>query len=360
LLGVTFGLTVAMDSPTARPPGQFNWASTMWHEFSHVFVLSATHHLVPRWFTEGLAVHEEGAAAKEWGDRLTPDIVGALEKKELLPVLELDKGFVRPTSPQQVMVSYFEAGKMCDFIAQKWGDGALLGMIHSYANRKTTVEAIETNLQESPAAFDKEFMAWLDSQTSNTVKHFAEWKKGMTVLHQELEAGKLDDVIRQGATIRDYYPEYTGSGSAYEALADAYFRKNNVAAAKTELEKYANEGGTSVDSLKKLADWEQQTGNVKEARTVLAKLNYIYPEDEETHRRLGNLLLDAGDADGAVREGKALLALKPVDAAESHYELAKALKAARRLNEAKDQVVMALEAAPGYKPAQQLLLQLSQ
>ena len=64
LLGVTFGLVVAMDSPTARPPGEFNWASTLWHEMSHVYVLTATHHLVPRWFTEGLAVHEEGAARR--------------------------------------------------------------------------------------------------------------------------------------------------------------------------------------------------------------------------------------------------------------------------------------------------------
>ena len=53
LLGVTFGLVVAMDSPSARPPGDFNWASTMWHELSHVYILTATHHLVPRWFTEG-------------------------------------------------------------------------------------------------------------------------------------------------------------------------------------------------------------------------------------------------------------------------------------------------------------------
>lgn len=72
LLGVTFGLNVVMDSPSARPPGHFSWASTMWHEFSHVFVLTATHNLVPRWFTEGLAVHEEGAASPDWGDRLTP------------------------------------------------------------------------------------------------------------------------------------------------------------------------------------------------------------------------------------------------------------------------------------------------
>ncbi len=96
LLGVTFGDVVAMDSPSARPPGEFNWASTMWHEMSHVFVLSATNHLVPRWFTEGEAVHEEGVAAPEWGNRLTPEIAGALRDKKLLPVLQLDRGFVHP------------------------------------------------------------------------------------------------------------------------------------------------------------------------------------------------------------------------------------------------------------------------
>ena len=84
-----------------------------------------------------------------------------------------------------------------------------------------------------------------------------------------------------------------------------------------ELEKYSSAGGTSVESLKKLAEWEQEAGNAKQARNTLAKLNYIYPEDEETHRRLGSLLLDAGDAEGAVKEAKALLALQPVDTAES-------------------------------------------
>jgi tetratricopeptide (TPR) repeat protein len=360
LLGVTFGLSVAMDSPSARPAGQFSWASTMWHEMSHVYVLTATHHLVPRWFTEGLAVHEEGAASPDWGDRMTPDIVSAIEKKQLLPVLELDKGFMRPTFPGQVMISYFEAGKICDFVSQKWGDGALLGMIRSYADRKTTEQAIAENLHENAPAFDKDFMAWFEPQTASTVKHFGDWKKGMKTLRESVQAGKFEDVIRDGATLRDYYPDYTGVESAYELLAEAFERKGNKAAALAELEKYRNHGGTGIETLKKLAIWEQEAGNGKQARTTLATLNYIYPEDEETHRRLGTLLLEAGDANGAVREGKALLALKPVDSAESHYELAKALRAAHRLDEAKDQVVMALEVAPGFKPAQQLLLQLSQ
>jgi hypothetical protein len=60
-----------------------------------------------------------------------------------------------------------------------------------------------------------------------------------------------------------------------------------------------------------------------------------------------------------VREFSAVLALKPADTAESHYDLAKALQAAHRSTEAKDQVLLALEAAPDFKPAQQLLLQLS-
>ena len=58
-LGVTFGYAIAMDSPSGRTPGSFHWASTLWHEMSHVYTLTLTNHRVPRWFTEGLAVHEE-------------------------------------------------------------------------------------------------------------------------------------------------------------------------------------------------------------------------------------------------------------------------------------------------------------
>ena len=31
-----FRTAVAMDSPSARKPGDFNWASTLWHEMSHI------------------------------------------------------------------------------------------------------------------------------------------------------------------------------------------------------------------------------------------------------------------------------------------------------------------------------------
>ena len=360
LLGVTFGLVVAMDSPSARPPGSFNWASTMWHELSHAYVVTATHNLVPRWFTEGVSVHEETAASPDWGDRMTPEIVSALREKKLLPVLDLDRGFIRPEYPGQVVVSYFEAGKICDFIAKKWGDDAILGMVHSYAARKTTAEAINENLHVSPEAFDKEFSAWLDGQTSRTVQHFDEWKKGMKDAYQAAEAGKKAEAMSKASAVRDLYPDYTGSHSAYEVLAEGYLAQNNKGAAEQQLERYRNTGGTSLETLKTLTKLETENGKSKEAQATLQKLIYVYPEDEEAHRLLGGVLLESNDANGAIREYQAVLNLKTADSAEAHYDLAKALRAAKRNGEAKDQVLLALESAPGFKPAQQLLLQLSQ
>lgn len=360
LLGVTFGTVVAMDSPSARSPGEFNWASTMWHEMSHVYVLTATHHLVPRWFTEGLAVHEEGAASPDWGDRMTPEIVTALQQKKLLPVLQLDRGFVRPEYPDQIIVSYFEAGKICDYITERWGNDAILGMIHSYADRKSTADAIQDNLHESPTSFDRDFIAWLDRQTGNTVRHFDDWKRGVKTAYSDLQHGKQDDAIREGLAIRDYYPDYVGSESDYELIVEAYLGKNDKAAAIHELEQYRDHGGTNIGTLKKLAKLEQQTGKPDQEQITLKKLNYVYPEDEEVHRLYGDLLFDRGDAQGSVREYQAVIALRPSDVAESHYDLARALSAAHRTDEAKDEVLLALEAAPGFKPAQQLLLQLSQ
>ena len=176
-LGVTFDTVVAMDSPSARPPGTNHWASTMWHELSHVYVLTATKSRVPRWFTEGMAVHEETAVAPDWGDRLSPDVIKAIADKKLLPVADLDRGFIHPAYPMQVIVSYYQGGKICDYISEKWGYERLLRMMHAFGAMKTTPEVIEQELGMKPEEFDKQFLAWLDAKTGNTVKNYADWKK---------------------------------------------------------------------------------------------------------------------------------------------------------------------------------------
>ncbi len=358
-LGVTFGNVVAMDSPSGRRPGSFHWASTLWHELSHVYVLTATKHRVPRWFTEGLAVYEETAAAPDWGDRLDPEAIKAIQTKKLLPIAELDRGFIRPSYPSQVVVSYFQAGRICQYIAEKWSYDKLLDMMHSFATSMSTPDVVAKHLNMNPAEFDIEFLAWLDKQTGATVKNYAEWRKGMKTVAADAQAGKTDEVIKEGTKLSALYPDYVEADSPYELVAEAYLKKNDKPAAIKQLEQYSSIGGRNPVVLKKLAVLQDEAGKKAESARTLERILFIYPQDEELHQRLGDLYMATNRTPGAIREYNAVIASKPLDQAASRLRLAQALHTAKRDEEAKEQLLIALEAAPGYKPAQRLLLELS-
>ena len=357
-LGVTFGEVVAMDSPSGRKPGDFNWGATMWHEMSHVFILEATNHRVPRWFTEGLAVHEEGQANPQWANRMTPEILVAYKAKKLLPIAQMDRGFIFPDYPEQVIVSYWQGGTICDYIQERWGADALLGMVHSFAERKTTPEAVQENLHLTPADFDKQYGEWLDKRIGPVAANFDAWRAQLKTLAAAAESAKHDDVIASAPRIIQMYPEYVGDASAYEFLASAQIAKGDKKGAVATLSAYLKAGGEDPSTLKKLASLETELGDTKAAASTLDSLNFIYPEDEAMHRQLGGLWLAQGNAAGAVREYGAVLALKPLDMASAEYDEAKAYMAAGDKARAEESVLASLEAAPGFKEAQKLLLEL--
>ena len=357
-LGVTFGEVVAMDSPSGRKPGEFNWGATLWHEMSHVYILSATNHRVPRWFTEGIAVHEEGEASPEWSDRLTPEVLLAIRDKKLLPVAQMDQGFIFPEYPSQVVVSYFQAGSICDYIKQRWGDDQLLEMVHSFATLKTTPEVIQKDLQMTPEEFDKAYMAWLEKRAGQTAANFDAWRKGLKELAALAEAKQNDAVVKAAPEVLRMYPEYVGDANAYEFLAVAQLAKGDKQGAMPTLTAYEKMGGESPETLTKLASLEEELGHAKEAAATLDRINFIYPESEGLHRHLGELWLAQGNYAGAVREYSAVLALKPLDKASAEFDLAQAYFAAGEKDKAEESVLLALETAPGFRPAQKLLLQI--
>jgi tetratricopeptide (TPR) repeat protein len=357
-LGVTFGEVVAMDSPSGRKPGDFSWASTLWHEMSHVFILTATNHRVPRWFTEGLAVHEETEENPEWGDRLTPDIVVALRDKKLLPVAQLDQGFVRPTYDAQVIVSYYQAGRICDYIKTRWSADKLLDMVHSFAQLKSTPDVIQENLGMSPEDFDKQFQDWLYKQDGAPATHFDEWHAKLKDLVEQSKNKNYDGVIKEGAEVIALYPDYVYDANAYEFVSEAQEAKGDKKAAAASLTSYEKLGGRDPGALKELASLEESLGDKKEAAATLDRINYIDPVDEGLHRHLGELWLAQQNYNGAIREFTSLLALHPLDKASAQYDLAQAYFDAGQKGKAQENVLLALEAAPDYRPAQKLLLQL--
>jgi len=360
-LGVTFGEVVAMDSPSARKPGDFNWGATLWHEMSHVYVLTATNHRVPRWFTEGLAVHEEGDHSPEWKDRLTPEVLIAIRDKKLLPVAKLDRGFVYPEYPSRIIVSYFQGGSICDFIQEKWGAEKLLAMIRSYTQLKTTPQVVQQDLALAPEEFDKQYLAWIDKKYGAEAAHFNDWSEKLKALVTASQQKQDDAVLAQGPGTLAMYPEYVGEANVYELLADADKAKGDAKAEAAVLTAYEHEGGQDPAMLKRLALLEADAGRQAEAAATLERVNYIYPvKDEELHRRLGDLLYAQKQYDGAIREYTAVVASGPLDKAGAEFHLAQAYLAAGQKDKAQESVLAALEAAPGYRPAQKMLLELNQ
>jgi cellulose synthase operon protein C len=358
-LGVTFGTVVAMDSPSGRKPGEFNWADTLWHEMNHVYVLTATRHRVPRWFAEGLAVHEEGQANPAWAQRLTPDVVLALKDKKLLPVSSLDRGFIHPEYPGQILVSYYQAGKICDYIQERWGADKLVEMIHAFAELKPTPDVIQQSLGLAPAAFDEQFLAWVYQNAGPIVTKFDEWRTGLKHLVDLVKSGDSDAALQEGETVRRLYPEYVEDANAYEFLAQIKSAKGDKAGAIAVLIDYQKIGGSNPTTLKELASLQDEMGRPRDAAATLDAINDIYPvSDADLHRRLGALWLKQENYPGAVREYAAVVALHPLDKAGALYDLAAAYFAAHQLDKAEETVLGSLEAAPGYRPAQQLLLKI--
>lgn len=357
LLGVTFGYVVAMDSPTGRKPGGFHWGTTLWHELAHVFTLESTDHLVPRWYSEGISMYEEWKADPRWGETVTPEYIDAVRKGELLPVADLDRGFIRPRYPGQVAVSYLQAGHACRHIAGRWGEGKLVELLQGFAQDRPTDANIRAVLEISPEEFDKQFGDYMKEELGPAYDGLPRWRRKLKTALEAARKKNWEGVLEPARDARDAYPQHVGVGSSYSLLASAHNQLGSREAAIEQLQEYERRGGRQPETLKRLARWLEEAGRGDEAAYTYGGLLYNWPQDEETHARLGELYFEAGRADLARREFEAVLALEPLDRASAEYNLARAYVKIGDLAKARLHVLRALERAPTYRPALQLLLQ---
>jgi tetratricopeptide (TPR) repeat protein len=80
--------------------------------------------------------------------------------------------------------------------------------------------------------------------------------------------------------------------------------------------------------------------------------------NEDLHRQLGDLWFAQDNYQGAIREYGAVVAMHPLDKASAQFSLAQAYYANGQKDQAETNVLAALEAAPDFRPAQKLLLQI--
>jgi cellulose synthase operon protein C len=357
LLGVTFGTVVAMDSPSGRSRGDFHWGSTLWHELAHVFTLEATDHRVPRWLSEGISVFEEWRTGPTPGVAIPPETIVALRDNKLLPIEELDSGFIRPSYPAQIQVSYIQAGLVCLFIEQRWGFERVAALLDQFKNNVSTVQAIEGALKVSPAAFDRDFNAFVRARFATTVQNFEEWEERSEAARVAVEKAQWNEAVEAARRAVELYPEHVGPGSPALLLAHALEKSQRRPEAIAALLSYREAGGWDPGALRELARWLDEADRGREALPVLASLNYVDPLSPDLHSQLGERLFAAGRSEDSLREYRVLLSLKDSDKASAHFGAARALRALGDREQSRRQLLDALAAAPHYRPAQALLLE---
>jgi len=382
-LGVSFGSVVAMDSPSARDRGEFNWASTLWHEIAHVFHLALSNHRVPRWLAEGFAVYEQRRGAPSWGHNLNPGFLIAYNQGRVLPVSQLNNGFVRPSYGDQVVHSYYQASLVCELIARDHGPEALVAMLREYAAGATTEEVFERVLGTEIERFDRIFTDYFEerfagalaaveplpalaergSRAPDEVRRLAaahpdNFMAQMAMGAQLFDEERFDEAEEYLTRARDLFPEYAGPGSPGWLLARIHIRRGDSEGALRELEALTAIDESFLEANLEESQLREAAGDGTGAIEALQRAVNIYPFDEETHGRLAELATGRALHPVAVRAREALVALDPVDMAGALYQLALAQYQAGDVASARRTVLRALERAPNFEAAQDLLMTL--
>jgi len=379
-LGVCFGQVISADSPSARETGEFNWGSTLWHEYTHVITLQMTDYRIPRWFSEGLSVYEERRARPGWGDDWNPLFVRAFQAGRWFKMEDLDAGFQRPRSPEDVPIAYFQASQVCEFIVERFGFDAILRMLTFYRDKAKTPEILQQVLKLTEADFDRAFSSWIEAKTKpfaaalktepNVVASMSkdEALKALATTDTfvlRLRAGQLlaadgdsEGAINHYKRAIELFPYYTDDGNAYAALAKLYEDKGRLAEAADAWEALVKQDENNLEALKTIARLRLALNDRPRSLEALRQSFYVSPFDYSLHARAGELSMEAKNYAQALDEFKVTLALQPPNVAEANYNVASAYHLLGQQQEAKHAILRALEAAPRYEKAQELLLKI--
>jgi tetratricopeptide (TPR) repeat protein len=376
-LGACFGRVVTLDSPKARPPGEFNWGTTLWHEMAHVITLQMSSNRLPRFLSEGISVWEEKRARAEWGREMEMSFAAALNQGKTLKLVDLNEGF---NNPQTISLAYYEASLLVDHLVMTYGEPALRQLLRAYGRGLETDQAFQevynTTLAEIQTSFDAAIernfgrlrralktpeipenasVDQLKALASATPESFG---VQMTLAQVLRKAGDGPGAIKALERAAELVPSATGANNPNVLIAAIALEQSDSARAIRALEAVIKVDHTDVESARKLASLVAPLGNPTRAADAYERVVAIDPFDAQAEAALGRLALQRRDAQAAVRAFRVVLATRPPDRAAAYVDLAEAYVMAGQLADAKRQALSALEIAPSFERAQDLLLEI--
>ena len=399
LVGICFGKVITLISPDTLSA---NWQEIVWHEFMHVITLQMTNNRMPRWLSEGISVWEEREGRPYWGRSQGLDLVRGVEEDKLLHVAELNSGFSGARNNADLGFAYFQSYLVVDYISQNYGFDKLVQLVKQYAFIKEDNERFSEVFNLSMDEFDSGFRSWINQRVEeiNLYVHSEDMPdEGEGHGHgvRENSSAILAELYNNASLkqhMRSRIEENERDFQAYLQLGIVLFKEENFSEAKISLERaysllpnytgypspalvlsqiYEQEGNREAqlqwlgillenlqhdyDSAMILADAALEEGNFERTAYYIDRAIQVDPYRSGVHQ-LKALYADRIDNNElAVTEYEILLRLEINDPVEAHTNLAEAYLRNGQAMEAKQNVLYALEIAPSFQRAQEVLLE---
>jgi tetratricopeptide (TPR) repeat protein len=378
-LGACFGRVVTLDSPKARDPGTFNWGVTLWHEMAHVITLQLSNQRLPRWLSEGISTFEEKRARPEWGREMDIPFARAIDRGKVLKLRDLNSGFM---NAETISLAYYQASLVVEHIVDVYGQRKLRAFVQSYADGIDTEAAIKKALGVDIDTLQKGFDGFVEQRFGTLRKSLvvpSELKPDLSpdqlkaiasanpnsfdaqmALGDSLSESSPDAAIAAFEKAAALVPNAIGKDSPQALIAEIALKKGDKARAARALETLTGSDSSDVQSARRLATLIDGTKESARLQVALKRAVAIDPFDASSHATLGRMALASGQTNEAVRMFRVALAAGPLDRAGAHADLGEALAQAGQKADAKKHALEALEIAPTYTRAQDLLLKLTQ
>jgi len=382
-LGVCFGRVITANSPASHRDTPSNWQSVLWHEFCHVVTLELTGNRIPRWLSEGISVFEERRASPAWGQRMNPRYREAILAGNMTPLSDLSSAFMRPPSGWHLQFAYYQSSLAVEFLVTTYGEQSMRKVLRDLQAGLPINSALDRNCDSLPK-LEQDFATFAKQQAESLAPGADFEKPNLEVLlnedndalavwvnehpdnlpalvklaDQQIAAEQWSSAEKTLRQIIALYPRDTSGGNAHEKLASAYQALNRPRDEATILSEFLNFNGDAVAAGLRLMELARQSqdwpGLARASRHVLA----IDPLLRQGHEGAALAAEKLGQPAEAVVSLQRVALLEPDDIADVHYRLARTLLQSGDKERAKRHVLMALEEAPRFRAAQQLLLEL--
>lgn len=379
-LGVCFGNVITANSPASHAASRINWESVLWHEFCHVITLGMTKNKMPRWLSEGISVYEERQADRSWGQGMTPRYREMVLKGELTPVGNLSAAFLSPKTPFHLQFAYYESSLVVEFLVDRFGLNSLKQILQDLGEGKSINQAIEdrtaplSQIEKDFASFAKQRaeqlapgMDWSEPPPEVLASGQEEdWMKkhpkSLWALREEgkklLREKKWEEAKVPLQNLLELYPDDAGGESAYVLLAQAYRGLKDAAQEQIALSKIARLDSDALEAYQRLMEIQTAANDWPAVRKNAERFLAVNPLVALPYRYLARSSEEQGDNPQAIHSYETMLLLDPPDPADLHYRLARLLHKTGDAK-AKRQVLQALEEAPRFRQAHQLLLEIA-